>query len=105
MSTVVSNRPQKRSTSCASSSRRRRYRSTADARPGLFVHHRHPAASSGGSAATKSGTATSLTDFGGIDALVKAAKAEGTINVVALPDDWANYGAIKKPSRSSTASP
>jgi putative spermidine/putrescine transport system substrate-binding protein len=52
------------------------------------------AASSGG--ATKSGTATSLTDFGGMDALVKAAKAEGTINVVALPDDWANYGAIKK---------
>jgi len=41
------------------------------------------AASSGG--ATKSGTATSLTDFGGMDALVKAAKAEGTINVVALP--------------------
>jgi putative spermidine/putrescine transport system substrate-binding protein len=55
------------------------------------------AAASGGSAAgVKATTATSLTDFGGMDALVTAAKAEGTINVVALPDDWANYGAIKK---------
>jgi putative spermidine/putrescine transport system substrate-binding protein len=31
-----------------------------------------------------------------MDALVKAAKAEGSINVIALPDDWANYVAIKK---------
>src|SRR5664280_1185990 len=55
------------------------------------------AATSGGSAAgVKAGTATSLAGFGGMDALVKAAKAEGSINVVALPDDWANYGAIKK---------
>jgi len=55
------------------------------------------AATSGGSAAgVKAGTATSLTNFGGMDALVNAAKAEGSINVVALPDDWANYGAIKK---------
>jgi len=55
------------------------------------------AATSGGSAAgVKAGTATSLTGFGGMDALVNAAKAEGSINVVALPDDWANYGAIKK---------
>src|SRR5674476_1376875 len=55
------------------------------------------AATSGGSAAgVKAGTATSLAGFGGMDALVKAAKAAGSINVVALPDDWANYGAIKK---------
>ena len=40
-------------------------------------------------------TATSLEDFGSMDALVEAAKAEGTINVIALPDDWANYGEIK----------
>ena len=40
-------------------------------------------------------TATSLDDFGSMDALVEAAKAEGTINVIALPDDWANYGEIK----------
>ena len=55
------------------------------------------AASSGGSAVgVKSGSATSVADFGGMDALVKAAKAEGSINVIALPDDWANYVAIKK---------
>jgi len=29
-----------------------------------------------------------------MDALVAAAKAEGTLNVIALPPDWANYGAI-----------
>ncbi|WP_371029048.1 ABC transporter substrate-binding protein [Pseudoclavibacter sp. JSM 162008] len=40
-------------------------------------------------------TATSLQDFGSMDALVEAAQAEGTINVIALPDDWANYGEIK----------
>src|ERR1035437_4916605 len=31
---------------------------------------------------------------GGMSALVKAAKAEGTLNVIALPPTWANYGAI-----------
>jgi putative spermidine/putrescine transport system substrate-binding protein len=39
-------------------------------------------------------TATSAEAFGGMDALVKAAKKEGTLNVIALPPDWANYGAI-----------
>ncbi|GAB3118532.1 ABC transporter substrate-binding protein [Glaciibacter psychrotolerans] len=39
-------------------------------------------------------TATSAADFGGLDQLVAAAKAEGTLNVIALPDDWANYGKI-----------
>ena len=29
-----------------------------------------------------------------MDALVAAAKAEGKLNVIALPPDWANYGAI-----------
>lgn len=33
---------------------------------------------------------------GGMDALVAAAKAEGELSVIALPDDWANYGEIKK---------
>jgi putative spermidine/putrescine transport system substrate-binding protein len=46
--------------------------------------------------AAKFKTATSAADVGGMDALVAAAKAEGTINVIALPDDWANYGQIKK---------
>ncbi len=40
--------------------------------------------------------ATSAADFGGMDALVAAAKNEGELNVIALPPDWANYGAIIK---------
>ncbi|MFD7939039.1 ABC transporter substrate-binding protein [Streptomyces sp. NPDC059755] len=39
-------------------------------------------------------TATSAADFGGLDALVKAAQKEGTLNAIALPRDWANYGAL-----------
>jgi putative spermidine/putrescine transport system substrate-binding protein len=39
-------------------------------------------------------TATSASACGGMDALVAAAKAEGKLNVIALPRDWANYGAI-----------
>ena len=39
-------------------------------------------------------TATSATDLGGLDALIAAAKQEGQLNVIALPPDWANYGAI-----------
>ncbi len=50
-----------------------------------------PAASSDVDAAT----ATSAEDFGGLDALIAAAQAEGQLNVIALPDNWANYGAIK----------
>ena len=38
--------------------------------------------------------ATSATGFGGMDALVEAAKKEGELNVIALPPDWANYGNI-----------
>lgn len=33
---------------------------------------------------------------GGMDALVEAAKAEGALSTIALPDDWANYGQMKK---------
>ncbi|MBT1668931.1 ABC transporter substrate-binding protein [Curtobacterium flaccumfaciens] len=39
-------------------------------------------------------TATSAQSAGGMDALVKAAKAEGQLNVIALPPSWANYGKI-----------
>ncbi|WP_141991453.1 ABC transporter substrate-binding protein [Rhodoglobus vestalii] len=39
--------------------------------------------------------ATSVEDFGGMDALIAAAQAEGELNVIALPDNWANYGEIK----------
>jgi len=44
----------------------------------------------------KAAEATSAQDFGGMDGLVKAAKSEGELNVIALPPDWANYGAIIK---------
>src|SRR5947207_593595 len=37
---------------------------------------------------------TSASGGGGMDALVKAAKAEGKLTVIALPPDWANYGAV-----------
>lgn len=39
-------------------------------------------------------TATSAEDFGGLDGLVEAAQAEGQLNVIALPENWANYGLI-----------
>jgi len=48
------------------------------------------------SSGVKVSEATSATDFGGMDALVAAAKKEGQLNVIALPPDWANYGAIIK---------
>ena len=41
-------------------------------------------------------SATSADDFGGMDGLIAAAKKEGELNVIALPPDWANYGAIIK---------
>ncbi|HYN30012.1 MAG TPA: ABC transporter substrate-binding protein [Dermatophilaceae bacterium] len=50
--------------------------------------------SSSSSGATDAATATSAADFGGMDKLVEAAKKEGTLNVIALPPDWAGYGAI-----------
>jgi ABC-type Fe3+ transport system substrate-binding protein len=48
--------------------------------------------SGGGGSDTEAATATSVEDFGDMDALVEAAQAEGTLNVIALPPDWANYG-------------
>ncbi|MFE3139458.1 ABC transporter substrate-binding protein [Streptomyces scopuliridis] len=45
---------------------------------------------------TAAGTAASAADFGGIEALVTAAEKEGTLNVIALPPDWANYGEVIK---------
>jgi putative spermidine/putrescine transport system substrate-binding protein len=38
--------------------------------------------------------ATSVEDFGSFADLEEAAKAEGQLNVIALPRDWANYGEI-----------
>jgi putative spermidine/putrescine transport system substrate-binding protein len=41
-------------------------------------------------------TATSAAGGGGMTALIAAAKAEGKLNVIALPSNWANYGTIIK---------
>jgi putative spermidine/putrescine transport system substrate-binding protein len=48
----------------------------------------------GASSFAKYSAAESAGAFGGMNDLVKAAKAEGTLNVITLPTDWANYGAI-----------
>ncbi|MEP9363850.1 ABC transporter substrate-binding protein [Nocardioides sp. CN2-186] len=53
-------------------------------------------AGDGGSGGGDAASATSADDLGGMDALIKAAQAEGTLNVIALPPDWANYGNIIK---------
>ena len=56
--------------------------------------------SSGNSGGSSGGTSwsakTSAAAGGGMSALVTAAKQEGTLNVIALPADWANYGTIIK---------
>ncbi|MFN2320974.1 MAG: ABC transporter substrate-binding protein [Dermatophilaceae bacterium] len=53
-------------------------------------------APTGTSDAVDASTATSVEDFGGMDGLVEAATAEGRLNVIALPPDWANYGEVIK---------
>ncbi|WP_185094921.1 ABC transporter substrate-binding protein [Streptomyces sp. PanSC19] len=49
-----------------------------------------------GAEGAKSATAKSAKDLGGMDALVKAAKQESALHVIALPPDWANYGELIK---------
>ncbi|GAT72078.1 extracellular solute-binding protein family 1 [Microbacterium sp. HM58-2] len=48
----------------------------------------------GGEGTVDAATATSVEDFGTFADLEAAAKAEGQLNVIALPRDWANYGEI-----------
>jgi putative spermidine/putrescine transport system substrate-binding protein len=48
----------------------------------------------GHAGAQDAATATSAGDLGGMDQLIAAAQAEGELNVIALPPDWANYGAM-----------
>jgi putative spermidine/putrescine transport system substrate-binding protein len=57
-----------------------------------------PSGSSGGSAggSVNAATATDAAAFGGMSGLVAAAKKEGTLNVITLPSNWANYGNIEK---------
>jgi len=52
------------------------------------------ATSSSSGSAKSAATATSAADFGGMDALVAAAKKEGQLHVITLPRDWANYGTL-----------
>ncbi len=52
--------------------------------------------SGGSSSSTDWTTTTSAASGGGMNALVAAAKKEGTLNVIALPPTWANYGNILK---------
>ena len=52
--------------------------------------------SSSGSGTKDAATATSASDLGGMDGLVKAAKKEKELNVIALPPDWANYANVIK---------
>ncbi|HET9972668.1 MAG TPA: ABC transporter substrate-binding protein, partial [Streptosporangiaceae bacterium] len=52
--------------------------------------------SGGSSGGTNWATQTSASAGGGMNALVAAAKKEGTLNVIAIPPTWANYGAILK---------
>jgi putative spermidine/putrescine transport system substrate-binding protein len=47
--------------------------------------------SGGSGGGSDAATATSAEDFGGMDALVKAAQEEGELNVIALPPSWSNY--------------
>jgi putative spermidine/putrescine transport system substrate-binding protein len=47
-------------------------------------------------AAVSPSKATSAAAFGGMAGLIKAAKKEGTLNVITLPANWANYGNIIK---------
>lgn len=51
-----------------------------------------PAPSGDGADRGDAATATSAEDLGGMEALIEAARAEGELNVIALPPDWANYG-------------
>ena len=53
-----------------------------------------PAARPAAASSTGAASATSAAALGGMDGLVAAAKAEGTLNVIALPPDWANYGKV-----------
>lgn len=43
---------------------------------------------------TKYQAAVSIDDFGGMEGLEKAAKAEGQLNLIALPHDWSNWGGV-----------
>jgi len=49
---------------------------------------------SGSGSSVNWATVTSASAAGGMNALIAAAKAEGSLNVITLPRTWANYGTI-----------
>jgi putative spermidine/putrescine transport system substrate-binding protein len=49
---------------------------------------------SSGSGGASAASATSVQALGGLSGLESAANKEGALNVIALPPDWANYGAM-----------
>ena len=59
-----------------------------------------PSAATGGSSSASSAAAMApkdaktAADAGGVDAVCAAGKAEGQVNIIATPPDWANYGQI-----------
>lgn len=55
-----------------------------------------PGAATAAAPAAAAGAAPTTAATGGMDALIAAAKQEGALTLIALPDDWSNYGAIKK---------
>jgi putative spermidine/putrescine transport system substrate-binding protein len=52
--------------------------------------------SSGGGKSVNWADCVSVAKCGGMSALIAAAKKEGTLNVITLPSNWANYGNIMK---------
>jgi putative spermidine/putrescine transport system substrate-binding protein len=53
-----------------------------------------PPESDNDAAGSDAASAKAAADLGGMEKLVEAAKAEGQLNVIALPPDWANYGEV-----------
>ena len=51
-------------------------------------------AASGSAGGASAATATSAAALGGMEGLITAAKAEGALNVIALPPDWTNYDEV-----------
>ena len=51
-----------------------------------------PTLTSASAATSKFSTANSASQAGGVAGLATACKAEGQLNVIALPHYWANYG-------------
>jgi putative spermidine/putrescine transport system substrate-binding protein len=52
--------------------------------------------SSSGTSSTNWATVSSASAGGGMNALIAAAEKEGQLNVITLPNNWANYGNIMK---------